>query len=164
MGQEEEGEAKRISPCWLTDSALFALLMMKGKRLALQEEAQQPRSKGTFPARVGSPLLAPAANNKRVLNPDPLSSSDLTFPFLVFSLSKVAIKLVHRSKTPTTAARVRSLWNEMRTLKTLPSSHPSIIIFESFIISPSYALVVMPYLERLMPVNISEVSRPLPCE
>ncbi|KAL7418214.1 kinase-like domain-containing protein [Mrakia frigida] len=69
---------------------------------------------------------------------------------------KVAIKLVHRSKTPTTAARVRSLWNEMKTIRTLPRSHPSIITFESFIISPSYALVVMPYLERLMPVNITE--------
>lgn len=46
----------------------------------------------------------------------------------------------------------------MKTIRTLPRSHPSIITFESFIISPSYALVVMPYLERLMPVNITEVS------
>lgn len=31
----------------------------------------------------------------------------------------VAVKLVHRSKTSTTAARVRSLWNEFKVCHTL---------------------------------------------
>ncbi|KDQ20831.1 hypothetical protein BOTBODRAFT_101107 [Botryobasidium botryosum FD-172 SS1] len=70
---------------------------------------------------------------------------------------KVAVKLVHRSKTPTTAARVRSLWNEMKIVRTFKhESHPSIIPFHSFIITPSYALITMDYLPRLMPVEVRE--------
>ena len=55
--------------------------------------------------------------------------------------TKVAIKLVHRSKQATTAARVRALWSEMKIVRTLKSHpHPNIIGFDSFIITPSYAL------------------------
>jgi len=54
---------------------------------------------------------------------------------------KIAVKLVHRRKETTTAARVRALWSEMKVIRTLRSDpHPSIIGFDSFIITPSYAL------------------------
>lgn len=42
----------------------------------------------------------------------------------------------------------------VRTFKHDP--HPSIIPFHSFIITPSYALVTMEYLPRLMPVEVCE--------
>lgn len=48
----------------------------------------------------------------------------------------------------------------MKVVRSLPARHPSIIDFESFIITPSYALVTMPYCERLMPVGIDEVRPP----
>ncbi|GHJ86503.1 hypothetical protein NliqN6_2905 [Naganishia liquefaciens] len=71
--------------------------------------------------------------------------------------TKVAIKLVHRSKQATTAARVRALWSEMKIVRTLKlHPHPNIIGFDSFIITPSYALIIMPFLAQLMPVSISE--------
>ena len=76
--------------------------------------------------------------------------------------TKLAVKLVHRSKTTTTAARVRSLfvtfcaisllaindsplrWNEMKVVRTFKNDpHPSIVPFHSFIITPSYALITM---------------------
>ncbi|KAG6914867.1 hypothetical protein DXG01_014842 [Tephrocybe rancida] len=64
---------------------------------------------------------------------------------------KLAVKLVHRSKTSTTAARVRSLWNEMKIVRTFKSDpHPSIIPFHSFIITPSYALITI---AQLAPVD-----------
>ncbi|KAI6016226.1 kinase-like protein [Pisolithus marmoratus] len=70
---------------------------------------------------------------------------------------QVAVKLVHRSKTPTTAARVRSLWNEMKIVRSFKQDpHPSIIPFHSFIITPSYALITMAYLPTLVPVEVSE--------
>ncbi|KAF8158040.1 hypothetical protein B0H34DRAFT_707275 [Crassisporium funariophilum] len=70
---------------------------------------------------------------------------------------KIAVKLVHRSKTTTTAARVRSLWNEMKIVRTFKSdTHPSIIPFHSFIITPSYALITMTYLPTLVPVEVEE--------
>jgi protein-serine/threonine kinase len=54
---------------------------------------------------------------------------------------KIAVKLVYRKKDPTTAARVRALWSEMKVIRTLRDDpHPSIIGFDSFIITPSYAL------------------------
>ncbi|WVQ73507.1 hypothetical protein IAR50_003079 [Cryptococcus sp. DSM 104548] len=66
---------------------------------------------------------------------------------------KVAIKLVHRSKTATTAARVRALWGEMKIIRSLRHEpHPSVIQFEAFVITPSYALVIMPHLSHLIPV------------
>ncbi|KAJ7758141.1 hypothetical protein DFH07DRAFT_818885 [Mycena maculata] len=71
--------------------------------------------------------------------------------------TKLAVKLVHRSKTSTTAARVRSLWNEMKIISTFKSDpHPSIIPFHSFIITPSYALITMAYLPTLVPVEVDE--------
>ncbi|TBU59232.1 hypothetical protein BD310DRAFT_948155 [Dichomitus squalens] len=71
--------------------------------------------------------------------------------------NKIAVKLVHRSKTSTTAARVRSLWNEMKTVRALKQEpHPSIIPFYSFIITPSYALITMAYHPRLITVEVSE--------
>ncbi|KAH7914263.1 kinase-like protein [Hygrophoropsis aurantiaca] len=70
---------------------------------------------------------------------------------------QVAVKLVHRSKTSTTAARVRSLWNEMKIVRSFKQDpHPSIIPFHSFIITPSYALITMAYLPTLVPVEVSE--------
>ncbi|KAF8349484.1 hypothetical protein F5887DRAFT_1235165 [Amanita rubescens] len=70
---------------------------------------------------------------------------------------KIAVKLVHRSKTATTAARVRSLWNEMKIVRTFKSeSHPAIVPFHSFIITPSYALITMAYLPTLIPVEVDE--------
>ncbi|TDL22269.1 kinase-like protein, partial [Rickenella mellea] len=73
------------------------------------------------------------------------------------SASKVAVKLVHRSKTSTTAARVRSLWNEMKIVRSFKHDpHPSIIPFHSFIITPSYALITMEYLPQLIPVEVGE--------
>lgn len=68
---------------------------------------------------------------------------------------KVAVKLVHRQKCDvscgpesrtrtddqTTAARVRALWGEMKIIRSLRHEpHPSIIAFEAFVITPSYAL------------------------
>lgn len=54
---------------------------------------------------------------------------------------KVAVKLVYRKKDPTTAARIRALWSEMKVIRTLREDpHPSIVGFDSFIITPSYAL------------------------
>ncbi|KAF9046192.1 kinase-like domain-containing protein [Panaeolus papilionaceus] len=70
---------------------------------------------------------------------------------------KLAVKLVHRSKTSTTAARVRSLWNEMKIVRSFKSDpHPSIIPFHSFIITPSYALITMTYHPTLVPVEVEE--------
>ncbi|SCV74806.1 BQ2448_7835 [Microbotryum intermedium] len=69
----------------------------------------------------------------------------------------VAVKLVHRSKNPTSSARVRSLWTEFKAIRSLRGAcHPNLIRFESFIITPSYALCVMPYYSRLMPVALPE--------
>ncbi|GBE83047.1 predicted protein [Sparassis crispa] len=71
--------------------------------------------------------------------------------------TKIAVKLVHRSKTSTTAARVRSLWNEMKVVRTFKHEpHPSIIPFYSFIITPSYALITMAFHPRLIPVEVPE--------
>ncbi|THH31245.1 hypothetical protein EUX98_g2950 [Antrodiella citrinella] len=71
--------------------------------------------------------------------------------------NKIAVKLVHRSKTSTTAARVRSLWNEMKVVRSFKHEpHPSIIPFYSFIITPSYALITMAYHPRLVPVEVNE--------
>ncbi|KAI0315826.1 hypothetical protein OF83DRAFT_1061408 [Amylostereum chailletii] len=70
---------------------------------------------------------------------------------------KLAVKLVHRSKTTTTAARVRSLWNEMKIVRTFKHDpHPSIVPFHSFIITPSYALITMDFLPELIPVEVPE--------
>ncbi|BGP20225.1 hypothetical protein JCM10213_005921 [Rhodosporidiobolus nylandii] len=68
-----------------------------------------------------------------------------------------AVKLVHRSKNPTSSARVRALWTEfkcIRALRTFP--HPNLISFREFIITPSYAIVSMAYHPRLMPVALPE--------
>ncbi|KZV92720.1 kinase-like protein [Exidia glandulosa HHB12029] len=73
------------------------------------------------------------------------------------SADTLAVKLVHRrSKTKTSAARVRSLWNEMKTVRSLHESHPAIVHFHAFIITPSYALIEMDYLPRLVPVEVRE--------
>ncbi|OCH84370.1 kinase-like protein [Obba rivulosa] len=96
---------------------------------------------------------------------------------------KIAVKLVHRrqaSQVPedeqsdgqtlpplpdqpsdsfkkTTAARVKSLWNEMKIVRSLREEpHRSIIPFDSFIITPSYALITMPYHPHLVPVEVPE--------
>ncbi|KAJ1309954.1 hypothetical protein OPQ81_006713 [Rhizoctonia solani] len=83
---------------------------------------------------------------------------------------QIAVKLVHRSKTPTTAARVRSLWNEMKIVRALRREasasgsskdlvgvgHPNVVQFYSFIITPSYALITMQYLPIPVPVEVPE--------
>ncbi|EMD40192.1 hypothetical protein CERSUDRAFT_45824 [Gelatoporia subvermispora B] len=76
--------------------------------------------------------------------------------------SKIAVKLVHRRQASqsfkkTTAARVKSLWNEMKIVRSLREEpHRSIIPFDSFIITPSYALITMPYHPHLIPVEVPE--------
>lgn len=73
--------------------------------------------------------------------------------------STVAIKLVHRSKNPTSSARVRSLWTEFKCIRALrPLSHPNVIEFKEFIITPSYALITMNHHPRVMPVALPEVK------
>ncbi|GAA6038292.1 hypothetical protein JCM8097_003927 [Rhodosporidiobolus ruineniae] len=78
----------------------------------------------------------------KVDNPEQMSSS---------------VKLVHRSKNPTSSARVRALWTEYKCIRALRGSpHPNIIDFTQFIITPSYAIVTMSYHQRLMPVALPE--------
>jgi len=70
---------------------------------------------------------------------------------------KVAFKLIYREKTAVslprinlvnayhqvTAARVRALWGEMKIIRGLRSEpHPSVITFEAFIITDSFAMYV----------------------
>ncbi|KAJ3777497.1 CAMK/CAMKL/MARK protein kinase [Lentinula raphanica] len=70
----------------------------------------------------------------------------------------LATKLVHRNKeSKTSAARVKSLWNEMKIIRRLKSDpHPSIIKFESFLLTPSYAIITMAYHPDLVTVQVSE--------
>ncbi|GAA5973961.1 hypothetical protein JCM11641_001243 [Rhodosporidiobolus odoratus] len=68
-----------------------------------------------------------------------------------------SVKLVHRSKNPTSSARVRALWTEFKCIRALRSApHPNLISFREFIITPSYAIVTMPFHPRLMPVALPE--------
>ncbi|KAG2124072.1 kinase-like domain-containing protein [Suillus cothurnatus] len=95
----------------------------------------------------------------RALDPKILGSVWLCRPKSSSLTSKyknveVAAKLVHCSKTSTTAARVRSLWNEIKIVRSFKADpHPSIIPFHSFIITLSYALITMAYLPTLVPVE-----------
>jgi len=91
--------------------------------------------------------------------------------------------LCHRQKTGPSNSRVRSLWNEFKTLKSVgsapwpkdqhprkaslstsadgrgrvlvqpPAGHPAVMRFFEFLITPSYALIVMPYFRQ--PMNVS---------
>ncbi|KAL8279852.1 hypothetical protein RQP46_007702 [Phenoliferia psychrophenolica] len=71
--------------------------------------------------------------------------------------TKLAIKLVHRSKNPTSSARVRSLWTEFKCIRALKNTpHENIIEFHAFIITPSYALISMAHQPNLMPVELPE--------
>ncbi|RDB19031.1 MAP/microtubule affinity-regulating kinase 4 [Hypsizygus marmoreus] len=91
--------------------------------------------------------------------PKPSSSSPGADGLANVPDQKLAVKLVHRSKTTTTAARVRSLWNEMKIVRTFKlDPHPSIIPFHSFIITPSYALITMAFLPTLVPVEVDELK------
>lgn len=91
-----------------------------------------------------------------------------------------SVKLVHRSRNPTSSARVRALWTEfkyvcvdqcrahkadtsadddgarrcIRALRNKP--HPNLIAFHSFVVSPSYGLIVMDFHPQLMPVALPE--------
>ncbi|BGP11529.1 hypothetical protein JCM10049v2_007436 [Rhodotorula toruloides] len=68
-----------------------------------------------------------------------------------------SVKLVHRSKNPTSSARVRALWTEFKCIRALRADpHPNLIHFHSFIISPSYAICLMDFHPRLMPVALPE--------
>ncbi|KAG7088184.1 hypothetical protein E1B28_012202 [Marasmius oreades] len=76
--------------------------------------------------------------------------------------SSFAVKLVHRrggkpEEVKTSAARVKSLWNEMRIVRQFKlDPHPSIIPFYSFLLTPSYALVTMAYYPDLITVQVAE--------
>ncbi|KPV73231.1 uncharacterized protein RHOBADRAFT_7226, partial [Rhodotorula graminis WP1] len=68
-----------------------------------------------------------------------------------------SVKLVHRSRNPTSSARVRALWTEFKCIRALRNSpHPNLIAFHSFIVTPSYGLVVMDFHPQLMPVALPE--------
>ncbi|GAA5956726.1 hypothetical protein JCM8115_000660 [Rhodotorula mucilaginosa] len=68
-----------------------------------------------------------------------------------------SVKLVHRSAQPTSAARLRALWTEFKCVRAFADDpHPNLIRFYSFILSPSYALCVMDFHRRLMPVSLAE--------
>ncbi|KAK4051610.1 hypothetical protein OIV83_002750 [Microbotryomycetes sp. JL201] len=71
----------------------------------------------------------------------------------------VSTKLVHRSKSTTSSARVKSLWQEYKAIRNLRSLlHPNIIRFHSFVITPSYAIIVMDHHPRLIPISLPEQS------
>ncbi|GAA5872039.1 hypothetical protein JCM16303_000953 [Sporobolomyces ruberrimus] len=68
-----------------------------------------------------------------------------------------ALKLVHRTKDTTSAARVRALWNEYKCMRALRSTaHPNLIAFHAFILTPSYSIVCMDYHPSLIQVSIPE--------
>ena len=95
-----------------------------------------------------------------------------------------SVKLVHRSAQPTSAARLRALWTEFkyvggaslisglrnfrwpifdassslaRCVRAFADDpHPNLIRFYAFVLTPSYALCVMDFHRRLMPVSLSE--------
>ncbi|KAL1760194.1 hypothetical protein FB107DRAFT_270243 [Schizophyllum commune] len=102
----------------------------------------------------GSVWLCKPRHNPRAPGADELSR---------LQSSRMAVKLVHRKKdenekrTAETAARVKSLWNEMKIVRSLkPDLHPSIVPFYSFVVTPSYALITMEYLPTLVPVEVAE--------
>ncbi|KAF5389193.1 hypothetical protein D9757_003418 [Collybiopsis confluens] len=86
---------------------------------------------------------------------DLLRSND---PFDRTLKRQFAVKLVHRDKeSKTSAARVKSLWNEMKIVRKFKSDpHPSIIPFYSFLLTPSYAIVTMAYHPDLITVQVNE--------
>ncbi|GAA5901464.1 uncharacterized protein JCM6883_000219 [Sporobolomyces salmoneus] len=69
-----------------------------------------------------------------------------------------ALKMVHRLKDTTSAARVRALWNEYKCVGALSrsTSHPNLIAFHAFILTPSYSVVCMDYHPALISVSIPE--------
>ncbi|EAU85877.2 CAMK/CAMKL/MARK protein kinase [Coprinopsis cinerea okayama7 len=73
---------------------------------------------------------------------------------------KFAVKLVHRDqKSPANASRIKSLWNEMKIVRSFRADqHPSIIAFHSFVVSVKYAMITMTYLPTPMPVEVQEVK------
>ncbi|UZJ57286.1 hypothetical protein CBS101457_006606 [Exobasidium rhododendri] len=69
--------------------------------------------------------------------------------------SMVAVKVVHRQGTPPSNARVKALWNEYKVLQACGKPvHPNIVQFREFVITPSYALVVMDYYQQAMNVAL----------
>ncbi|KAJ7600903.1 hypothetical protein C8J56DRAFT_911575 [Mycena floridula] len=94
----------------------------------------------------------------------PRSRSTVSDGFDRLHTNKLAVKLVHRrpddvEKSKTTAARVKSLWNEMKIVGLFKSDpHPSIIPFYSFIVTPSYALITMAFHPGLIPVEVDETQ------
>ncbi|BGP51840.1 hypothetical protein JCM10450v2_007796 [Rhodotorula kratochvilovae] len=68
-----------------------------------------------------------------------------------------SVKLVHRSRNPTSSARVRALWTEFKCIRALRNApHPNLIAFHAFVVSPSYGLIVMDFHPQLMPVALPE--------
>jgi hypothetical protein len=69
--------------------------------------------------------------------------------------SKIAVKLVHRQGTPPSNARVKALWNEYKVLRACGKPvHCNIVQFKEFIITPSYAIVVMDFYQQAMNVAL----------
>lgn len=64
--------------------------------------------------------------------------------------SMVAIKLVYRKNDQVSNARVKALWNEYKVLKSCGKPlHKNLVDFREFVITPSYALVVMKYYRQV---------------
>jgi hypothetical protein len=66
---------------------------------------------------------------------------------------KVAIKLVHREGNAPSNARVKALWNEFKVLRACGKPlHENLVSFKDFIITPSYAIIVMKYYQQVSPL------------
>lgn len=78
-----------------------------------------------------------------------LAQSNL-FSKEILQAPKVAVKLVHREGTPPSNARVKALWNEFKVLRSCGRPvHRNLVNFKEFIITPSYALIVMDYYQQV---------------
>ncbi|WOO83361.1 Serine/threonine-protein kinase BRSK1 [Vanrija pseudolonga] len=79
-----------------------------------------------------------------------------------FGVGVVAVKVVHKDRDAVTMQRIRSLWLEMKITRSLRHEpHPSIIRFEAFVVSRSWAFLVMPYHSHIIPVQMDhERARP----
>ncbi|PWN53006.1 kinase-like protein, partial [Violaceomyces palustris] len=88
----------------------------------------------------------------------PFSASG--FPFsqkMVDSNTKLfAVKLCRKDKTPEGSQRIRGLWNEFKVILTIIEWHSGIVRFLEFVMTPSMALLFMPYYPQQMTINLPE--------
>ncbi|KAI0081624.1 hypothetical protein K474DRAFT_1671815 [Panus rudis PR-1116 ss-1] len=86
--------------------------------------------------------------------PDPLHPTDPRVNV------HIAIKLVHRDvNCKASSARFKSLWNEMKVIRSLKNEpHPSIIPFYSFIVCPRMACITMAFYPELIRVEVPEYN------